>query len=373
MIGTVLGRKILVAALVLVALPGSTAAGSPAAAPTFTFVDLGALGSSADAESAAWDVNEQRQVVGASETDTFGAPHAFLWADGELRDLGTLGGGAFAASAAYGIDEAGRIVGQSSPERDDEPPHAFRYRRGEMKDLGTGFGPGSFSRAWDSSDKGLTVGERARRQDAALRAFLLRKGKFRDLGTLGGRSQGRFGTDAVAYAINERGQIVGTALPPTPPLHGFIWEDGRMRDLGTLGGDDEATLAYGINEATQVVGESPTTQGRVHAFLWEAGTMRDLGTLGGNASAAYDVNAQGQVVGGSRTPTSPPGNAGHAFLWHDGRIYDLNDLVPGLPSDVTLELARGIADDGTIVGTTCTEFCEAGKTAPTRAFLLIPS
>jgi probable HAF family extracellular repeat protein len=368
----VVGGRLLVAALVLAAVPGASAAGPSGAAPTFTFVDLGALGGSADAESAAWDLNESGQVVGASETDVFGAAHAFLWEDGELRDLGTLGGGAFAASAAYGVDDRGRVVGQSGTARDADPPHAFLFRRERMRDLGTGYGAGSFSRAWDVGEAGPIVGERARRQDAPVRAFLLRKGKFHDLGTLGGRSRGRFGTDAVAYALNGRGQIVGAALPPDPPLHAFLWEDGRMRDLGTLGGNEEATIAYGVNDDAQIVGRSPTSDGAIHAFLWQGGAMRDLGTLGGDESGAYDVNEGGRVVGGSRTSASPPGNAGHAFLWQDGRMLDLNDLVPNLPPDVVLEVARAIADDGSIVGTTCTEFCESGKTAPTRAFLLIP-
>jgi len=51
---------------------------------------------------------------------------------------------------------------------------------------------------------------------------------------------------------------------------------------------------------------------------------------------------------------------------------DLNRVVSNLPSDVVLEVARAISDDGYIVGTTCTEFCEPGATAPTHAYLLTP-
>jgi probable HAF family extracellular repeat protein len=101
--------------------------------------------------------------------------------------------------------------------------------------------------------------------------------------------------------------------------------------------------------------------------------MRDLGTLGGDDSRAYGINRAGDVVGGSRTQSSPTGNAGRAFLWSDGALLDLNGLVTNLPRNVTLEVARAITDDGHIVGTTCTDFCEPGKTAPTRAFLLVPN
>jgi probable HAF family extracellular repeat protein len=145
-----------------------------------------------------------------------------------------------------------------------------------------------------------------------------------------------------------------------------------MRDLGTLGGNGEATIAYAINDSAQVVGESQTAGGQIHAFRWRNGAMRDLGTLGGGRSTAYGINIHGQIVGGSRVPGTDPGNAGHAFLWENGRLRDLNHLVVNLPADVVLEVARAILDDGRIVGFTCTTFCEPGKTAPTRAYLLTP-
>jgi probable HAF family extracellular repeat protein len=100
--------------------------------------------------------------------------------------------------------------------------------------------------------------------------------------------------------------------------------------------------------------------------------MQDLGTLGGSGSSAYGINHRGQVVGGSTTSTSPAFNAGHAFLWARGVMLDLNGLVSNLPDDVVLEVARAISDDGRIVGTTCSAFCESGATAPTHAFLLTP-
>jgi probable HAF family extracellular repeat protein len=253
-----------------------------------------------------------------------------------------------------------------------DPPHAVLHRNGLLTDLGTGYGAGGFSRAWEINDVGDIVGERARRQSSPVRAFLLRNGRFRDLGTLGGVG-GPFGTSSVAYGINDRRQVVGAALPPTGPLHAFLWERGVMRDLGTLGGNSEATEARAIDDFGRVVGSSPTAAGSTHAFLWEGGAMRDLGTLGGDSSYAYGINADGEVVGGSRTPSSPPNNAGHAFMWARGRMVDLNTVVTNLPSNVVLEVAQAINADGSIVGTTCSGFCEPGKTAPTRAFLLIPN
>jgi probable HAF family extracellular repeat protein len=240
-----------------------------------------------------------------------------------------------------------------------------------MIDLGTGFGSGSSSMAWGINSGGQVVGER-RSQSSPTRATLWQNGTIQDLGTLGGTATS--GTESIAYAINDSGQVVGAALPSDGyPLHGFVWQNGVMRDLGTLGGNDEATHARDIANTGQIVGSSQNDGGETHAFSWIAGAMTDLGTLGGTYSTAYGVNEHGQIVGGSRTPDSPrPGNAGHAVLWTDGLMIDLNEHVTNLPADVALETARSINDDGVIVGTTCTLLCEPGKTAPRRGFLLVP-
>jgi probable HAF family extracellular repeat protein len=369
--GVAVGSLIGFVALLVLAAPSAPAQGTGG---TYTYHQIGVFGTASSdgrGTGAAWDVNNAEEVVGASTTNVFGAGRGFRWAGGRLTNLGVIGGGTFAASAAYGINDAGDIVGQSHVNA-TEPPHAFLYRDGIRTDLGTGYGPGGFSRGWEINDSGEIVGERARSQSSPVRAFLWRNGRIRDLGTLGGVG-GRFGTSSVAYGINDRRQVVGAARPPSGPLHPFLWSGGVMRDLGTLGGNDEAGEARAINSSAQIVGSSPTAAGATHAFLWNRGAMRDLGTLGGGSSYAHGINDGGEVVGGSRTASSPPFNAGHAFLWANGRMVDLNAVVTNLPSDVTLEVAQAINDDGSIVGTTCTSFCEPGKTAPTRAFVLTPN
>src|SRR6266542_1991227 len=78
-----------------------------------------------------------------------------------------------------------------------------------------------------------------------------------DLGTLGGA----FFAASFAFAINNRGQVVGdVSVPPSGhDFHAFLWQDGTLTDLGTLGGDDSSARA--INERGQVVGESTTATG----------------------------------------------------------------------------------------------------------------
>lgn len=357
------GRHIILTVVLGMGLAVTAATPAAAEIPKYTYIDLGPAGG----RSAALDVNNAVQAVVTAGT-------AFRWENGQLTNLGTLCGGCY-LGGSYGaaINGTGEVVGYTHV-NSTEPPHAFVYRNGRMTDLGTGFGSGSYSFAWAVNNTGQIVGERARTQSSPTRAVLWQGGTIRDLGTLGGSDPSPYGTESIAYGINDSGQVVGTALPAGGhPLHGFVWQNGVMRDLGTLGGNGEATQGRDIANTGQIVGSSQNADGETHAFTWTAGVMRDLGTLGGNYSGAYGVNEHGDVVGGSRILDSPhPANAGHAVLWKDGLMADLNEHVINLPPDVALEVAFDINDNGVIVGTTCSLFCEPGKTAPTRGFLLVP-
>src|SRR5260370_690276 len=96
---------------------------------------------------------------------------------------------------------------------------------------------------------------------------------IKDLGTLGGDR-------SFAFAINNRGQIVGESITASGNGHAFLFEDGVMVDLGTLPGGT-TSFAFGINNRGQVVGEATTASGARHAFLFDDGVMVDLGTLPG--------------------------------------------------------------------------------------------
>jgi probable HAF family extracellular repeat protein len=341
-------------------------ASAQAAVPKYIYIELDPV---AGNTSAALDVNNAVQAVVNVGT-------ANRWQDGQLLDLGHLCGNCIfgAGSFGAGINDAGEIVGNTHVNSTD-PPHAFVYRGGRMIDLGTGFGSGSYSLAWDINETGLIVGERSRTQSSPTRAALWQNGTIRDLGTLGGSTSDPFATESIAYAVNDRGQVVGTALPRSGnPLHGFVWQNGVMRDIGTLGGNGESTEARDIADNGQIVGRSQNAAGESHGFTSTNGVLTDLGTLGGGESGAYGVNENGQIVGYSRIADVDPFLAPHATLWVDGEIVDLNEHVIDLPADVQLQSAFDINDDGVIVGITCNAFplCDPGKTAPPRGFLLVP-
>ena len=75
------------------------------------------------------------------------------------------------------------------------------------------------------------------------------------------------------------------------------------------------------------------------------GEIVDLGTLGGSASSARGLNGTGTIVGGALTKDDV---SHHAFVYQDGLMDDLNDLIPA-SSECELIQALGINDRGDIV------------------------
>jgi probable HAF family extracellular repeat protein len=116
-----------------------------------------------------------------------------------------------------------------------------------------------------------------------------------DLGNLGGA------LNNVAYAINNRGQVVGASdLAGDNTGHGFFWQNGVITDLGTLPGDF-SSFAFSINDRGQVVGQSCDVNFNCRAFLWQNGVMTDLNSLAVASPlyliAAADISSRGEIVG----------------------------------------------------------------------------
>ena len=159
------------------------------------------------------------------------------------------------------------------------------------------------------------------------------------------------GPTSQPVAINDSNQILANNYPsytlPTNKYgydyqyshHAFIFDfSAPNQDLGTLGG----ATSYGaaINNAGQVTGSADTASGASHAFLYTGGKMIDLGLLPGMASSeGLGLNGKGDVVGTSGS---------HAFLFSNGIMEDLNDRLPATMG-LTLDRAIAINDAGQIV------------------------
>ena len=144
---------------------------------------------------------------------------------------------------------------------------------------------------------------------------------------------------SAATAINDGGQVVGIsgdcdqAVGRFSARHALLWDkNGKPTEIPDLGGTTWHT-PMDINAAGDVAGFSnppgagdPEGDFLAHAFFWAHGapTATDLGVLDGDAlSEAFAVNAQDQVVG-----VSFGGATGsRAFLWQNGTLTNLNDLV----------------------------------------------
>ena len=157
----------------------------------------------------------------------------------------------------------------------------------------------------------------------------------------------------VARAINDKGDVlIWSYLDAYGLSRSYVWSAGKATDIGGLAdtGSDPVqqfskgamvrSMAYAMNDKCQVVGESETSNGGNHAFLWEAGKMRDLGALGGKTSCAQGINNLGQVVGYYENTKGER----RAFIWEPKR--GIRDL--GVPTRENSAIA--INDRGQVVG-----------------------
>jgi probable HAF family extracellular repeat protein len=226
-------------------------------------------------------LNDRGQIVGV--TGSGPTLSSFLWEAAGVTNLGLV--------TVVDINNAGQILLQQVAGNPDDPTRCFlRGADGSLIELNT---------------------------DAASQCF---------------------GTD-----LNDRGQVVGSATNTTGSLRttgGFLWEAGAggagtyeatvgtLTDLGTLGGN--AVLPWAINEIGQVVGSAEVPSGHEHAFLWQNGTMTDLGTPGGTWSRAGAINNRGQVAVAS---------GAHVYVLEGDSITDLGTMGgPDVPQQVSFPL-----------------------------------
>jgi probable HAF family extracellular repeat protein len=254
-----------------------------------------------------------------------------------LVDLGTVGQDV--SSLAVGVNDLGWVVGASTTAGGQS--YGFLYRDGSMRDLlPRSFGP--------SGAPVVTNGARAINNAGDVAGWV------KDPTWNGGRTaamvwpsvQGGHSPltnnaipEADARAIADAGQVIGWArvcFDQTVCLggtraHAFFWKTGAIQDLGTLGGVAPGsgvvieTEAKAVNATGQVVGWSLTPTLETHAFIWEAGTMRDLGTLGGKTSVALTITDDARVYGTSNNAAGEQ----HVFLWMAGVMTDLGALPAG--------------------------------------------
>ncbi len=323
--------------------------------------DLGALSPSDQNCSNGLGINDRGEIAGQSENGVIDPllgvieARAVVWNNGKIIDLGTFGGN---QSAAFSINNQGQVGGfalNAIPDplsiygvfffgsTNTTQTRGFLWQNGRKRDLGTLGGPDTFAvfvnaRGQVSGGSYTNWTPNPTTGLATIDPFLWENGRMIDVGTLGG-------TFGLPVAPNNRGQLAGSSnLAGDTAAHPFFWDRATLTDLGTLGGTNGA--GNWLNDAGEVVGQADLAGDEAHhAFLWKNGRMKDLGVLPGDTcSSAFAINSLSQIVGIS----SPDcGFFITAFLWEDGDLVDLNDLVSP-KSDVILLEPNVITDQGVI-------------------------
>jgi probable HAF family extracellular repeat protein len=308
-------------------------------------------------------VNSQGTVVGAQETTA--APKAWMYvqSSGVVNEL-TLDpseNGAY----ANGISNSGTIAGAEVP---DGPPQPGFWTATGGAILLTGEYQ-SFAQAAAANDDGTIIGNYGQSGTVSGVPLVWTAPGYAETTLPGLECDQCARVDVTASAINDSGLIVGSSTYSGSGMHAVEWQNGVITDLGGLQGADYSA-AYSIDDNGDVVGGSRTGQASgapTHAFLYHQAVMTDLGTLAGDSSSsANSINDSGQIVGVSQSDT-----ATRAFLYENGRLYDLNTLIePSSPlaGVVSLQQAVSISANGWIA-VNGTDSRDPGWT---RAFLLIP-
>jgi probable HAF family extracellular repeat protein len=310
---------------------------------------------------------------------------AVLWHQGTILDLGTLPEGGY-QSEANALNSAGQVVGTALNTTADadsmaagnywyfDVPYGYQERaflwdrQLGMQDLGT-LG-GTDAEALFINERGQVVGHSyTGSTPSSLCQYPLLTDSFIwekhtgmvDLGTLGG-------TCTEAAGLNQKGQVVGLSnLAGDQSQHAFLWSRGSIHDLGgSLGGSYLG--AYGVNENGEAAGYAYRSDNTTfHAVLWKGiGQMTDLGVIGDDqCSYAATLNGSGQVVGSSVSSCTAEDPTFRAFLWEDGMMFDLNNLIP-LGSPLYLQVVQSINDRGEVAGQ------GVDSSGNNHAFLLIP-
>ncbi len=133
------------------------------------------------------------------------------------------------------------------------------------------------------------------------------------------------GSVGAAFAMNDAGQIVGAVPGPNFFFIAVRWENATAAPMtiGPLPGG-RLSEARAINALGDVAGRTTYEDNSSRAMLLvdETDELIDIGVLAGTYSEAFGVNDDRAVVGTFNANGEP-----HAFLWQDGTLHDLNELV----------------------------------------------
>jgi len=98
-----------------------------------------------------------------------------------------------------------------------------------------------------------------------------------------------------AYAINDRGQIVGSFTEDSVTQHGFLRSNGQFTTIDVPEGTE--TTATGIDSAGRIVGHYKDSVGRLHGFLLAGSQFTTIDPPNSVQTQLWGINDLGQIIG----------------------------------------------------------------------------
>jgi hypothetical protein len=167
--------------------------------------------------------------------------------------------------------------------------------------------------------------------------------------------------------INNKGQVVLTSdANANIDAGAFFWDNGTVSEIKSKISGYWVESIHALNDSGLVVGnlrkDNPLT---INAFVWRDSIIKTLPLpIGYRDIYARQINNKKDIVGYLLKQTEGGGFTYHGMLYHDGLVYNLNELIPD-PARCTINEAVGINNLGLIIGTGMIN-------GETRAMLLVP-
>jgi uncharacterized protein (TIGR03437 family) len=363
-----------------------------AQAPQFTIQDLGALpdlpACAATAVSQSGNVTGYCQGHDGVSLAYNPAIHSFLYSKGVMKDLNA---NVEPTAVATAVNDSGTVVGAYL---DIDLLNAtagsalFIYQNGSIQPQPQGVVQGLLP--FGLNNAGQFVGTNFQINAGSFDFFIHSQAVQ---GNLSGGApvilSAPAGGGAAGFGLNSKGTVAGASVEQNAAqVMPLLWQNGTPQPLPLLSGYPQAA-ATSVNDSGVAAGIAfdinfsvlQDLNAKSHAVVFDNGSVTDLGVISGDRSSmALGINNSGWVVGfSSRQPpdftlqlaaiVNPPGSNFHAFVYADGKMYDLNrQLVNG--SGWQLSFATQVNDAGQIVGTGLRT--DSDGVTHQRGFLLTP-
>jgi probable HAF family extracellular repeat protein len=301
---------------------------------SYNFIALVYSGSSTFGGTWAYGINTGGQVVGlygpdlSAESWDWGSG-GFSYASGaysvieypgtvDFQPCGSFAAEGARATAAFDINDKGQIVGAYSDCSNNDVANGFLYSGDVFSPINY---PGAAEGTYVSriSNSGEIVGSYTD-SNGVSHGFLYAGGAFSSIDYPGA-------TSTAASCINDSGQIVGSYTDSSGATHGFLYAGASFSSVDYHGAT--STAPSRINNSGQIVGSYTDSSGTSHGFLYAGGTFSSIDYPGAASTTASRINNSGQIVG-SYTDSS---GATHGFLYAGGTFSSID--YPGATGGFT--------------------------------------